>query len=185
VAAGDPLPLCQEDVRWRGAAIEFRIYAEDPYSNFYPSPGVITRLAVPEGPGVRLDNGVYNGWTVPVEYDPLLAKLAVWAAGRAEALARAGRALREYHVGGIHTTIGFFREVLGDGRFRAGDLDTGFIDEFLARRGGGGRPSGEMEAVAALVAAIHTMERGARDGSGAPRAARSRWLEAGRNELLR
>ncbi len=102
--------------RWRGSAIECRIYAEDPANNFLPFPGKITRLTEPAGPGVRLDGGVYEGWTVPMDYDPLLAKLAVWAATRDEAAARAVRALGEYRVGGIRTNIGFFRQILEDPR---------------------------------------------------------------------
>ena len=80
IAAGEPLEWRQEDMQRRGVAIECRIYAEDPVNNFFPSPGVITRLQVPAGPSVRLDSGVYEGWRVPLEYDPLLSKLAVWAA---------------------------------------------------------------------------------------------------------
>ena len=183
VAAGEPLPLTQEDVCWRGAAIEFRIYAEDPYNNFYPSPGRITRLTRPLGPGVRLDGCVYEGWTVPIEYDPLLAKMAIWAGSRPEAIARSIRAFREYDVAGIRTNIGFFRQILEDARFREGDLHTGFIDEFFSRRRAV-PPDPEMEMVAALVAAIHAMERTAHTEA-RPRNARSRWLEAGRNDLLR
>ena len=88
IAAGRALPFTQEDVAWRGAAIECRIYAEDPNNDFLPSPGKITRLHDPSGPGIRLDSGVYEGWTVPMEYDPLLAKLAVWADTREDAIAR-------------------------------------------------------------------------------------------------
>ena len=80
IAAGEPLTWRQEDVRMRGASIECRVYAEDPANNFFPSPGLITRLQEPAGPGIRLDSGVYEGWQVPLEYDPLLSKLAVWAA---------------------------------------------------------------------------------------------------------
>ena len=82
IAAGEPLAWRQEDVQMRGAAIECRIYAEDPANNFFPSPGLITRLQVPAGPGIRRDSGVYEGWQVPLEYDPLLSKLAVWATDR-------------------------------------------------------------------------------------------------------
>ena len=96
-------------------------------------PGKITRLTRPHGPGIRLDGCVYDGWTVPMEYDPLLAKLAVWADTRDAAIARMMRALREYDVGGIRTNIGFFRQILEDPEFRAGHLHTGFIDEFFAR----------------------------------------------------
>ncbi|MCJ7501682.1 MAG: acetyl-CoA carboxylase biotin carboxylase subunit, partial [Acidobacteriia bacterium] len=92
IAAGEPLRWRQEDVRLRGAALECRIYAEDPANNFFPSPGLIQRLQAPRGPGIRSDSGVYEGWTVPLEYDPLLAKLVVWGNDRAEAVARLRRA---------------------------------------------------------------------------------------------
>lgn len=182
VAAGEPLPIRQQDVSWRGAAIEFRIYAEDPHNNFYPSPGTITRLTRPMGPGIRLDGCVYEGWTVPIDYDPLLAKLAVWAGSREEAVARAIRAFREYDVAGIKTNIGFFRQILEDGRFRGAELHTAFIDEFLARRPDS-LPDFEQRTVAALVGALHTLDRAA----ASPPAARerSRWFEAGRDALLR
>ena len=133
IAAGEPLGLVQEDIEWRGAAIECRVYAEDPDQNFLPSPGKITSLAQPSGPGVRLDSGIYEGFTVPLDYDPLLAKLAVWAGTREDAIARMSRAVREYHVGGIRTNLDFFRRILADPQFREGRLDTGFIDRFLAR----------------------------------------------------
>src|SRR5579863_3422534 len=94
IAAGAVLPFSQEQVTWRGSAIECRIYAEDPYNSFLPYPGKLTRLTRPMGPGIRLDGCVYEGWTVPMEYDPLLAKLAVWAPARAEATERMIRALR-------------------------------------------------------------------------------------------
>ena len=147
----------QEEVAWRGSAIECRIYAEDPYNDFLPYPGKITRLTRPLGPGIRLDGCVYDGWTVPMEYDPLLAKLAVWAGTREEATARMIRALREYDVGGIRTNIGFFRQILEDPEFRAGHLHTGFIDEFFERHAGARTPPPrDLAAVAALAAALHT-----------------------------
>jgi len=184
IAAGAALPFTQQDVSLRGWAIECRIYAEDPAQNFLPFPGKIVRLAEPAGPGVRLDSGVYEGWTVPMDYDPLLAKLAVWAPTRAHATARAVRALSEYHVGGIRCNIGFFRRILEDAEFRAGNLHTGFIEEFFERSKilESAAPP-EVEAVAALAAAFHA----AAQNSGAePRpAGRSEWLAAGRDELLR
>jgi acetyl-CoA carboxylase biotin carboxylase subunit len=183
VAAGERLPLRQEDVTWNGCAVEFRIYAEDPFNNFYPSPGTITRLTRPLGPGVRVDGCVYEGWTVPMEYDPLLAKMAVWAGTRPETIARAIRAFREYDMAGIKTNIPFFRQILEDARYREGDLHTGFIEEFFARRPETA-PEPEMEMVAALVAAIHTMEKTSNSDT-RPEQRRSRWLEAGRNDLLR
>jgi acetyl-CoA carboxylase biotin carboxylase subunit len=181
IAAGGHLTIRQDDVRWTGSAIECRIYAEDPYNNFLPSPGRLTRLTRPLGPGIRLDGCVYEGWTVPMEYDPLLAKLAVWAGTREEAIGRMLRALREYEVGGIRTNIGFFRQILEDPEFRAGNLHTGFIDEFFARTAPPAPPP-ELAAVAALAAALHAA---ASAPSPAPAAPASRWLEAGRSELLR
>ena len=185
VAAGEPLPWRQEDVQMRGAAIECRIYAEDPANNFFPCPGMIRRLQAPRGPGVRSDSGVYEGWTIPFEYDPLLAKLAVWAGDRTEAIARLRRALDEYEVFGIKTTIPFFRRVLEHPDFVAGRIDTGFIDRALA---GGilseGGPAPEEEGVALLAAALDALQP---PPNGAPlslSAAGSRWKAAGREALL-
>jgi acetyl-CoA carboxylase biotin carboxylase subunit len=182
IAAGARLPFRQDEVEWRGAAIECRIYAEDPYNHFLPYPGKLTRLTRPMGPGIRLDGCVYDGWTVPMEYDPLLAKLAVWAATREQAIARMIRALREYDVGGIRTNIGFFRQILEDAEFAEGRLHTGFIEEFFARRRPCAAPA-EFQAVAALAAALYTSARGERGGSAA--AGVNAWLAAGRDGLLR
>ena len=130
VASGEKLPITQDDVFMRGSAIECRIYAEDPENNFFPSPGRIAMLRTPSGPGVRDDSGVYEGWTVPIEYDPLISKLATWADTREETIARMQRALREYRIEGIKTNIVFFLDVLSDPDFRRGDFDTGFIERF-------------------------------------------------------
>ena len=183
IAAGARLPFTQEQVTWRGSAIECRIYAEDPYNNFLPYPGRLTRLTRPLGPGVRLDGCVYDGWMVPMEYDPLLAKLAVWADTREQAAGRMIRALREYDVGGIRTNIGFFRQILEDAEFRAGRLHTGFIDEFLERDRPAPAPA-EFRAVAALAASLHTMSRSAAAAQ-AEAPTNNRWLQAGRGDLLR
>lgn len=134
IAAGERLTIKQEDVRWTGSAIECRVYAEDPEKNFLPSPGKITRLRTPSGPGVRDDSGVYEGWEVPLFYDPMISKLAAWGATRDEAIARMKRALGEYHVGGIRTTIPFFQAVLEDEEFQRGETDTSYIARFLERR---------------------------------------------------
>jgi len=182
MAAGEELRLRQEDIAWRGSAIECRIYAEDPYNNFFPSPGKITRLTRPLGPGVRLDACVYEGWTVPVDYDPLLAKLAVWNGTRDSAVARMLRALREYDVAGIHTNIAFFRQILEDQEFREGRLHTRFVDEFLERRKPFDPPP-DLEYIAALVAAFDVTRRAAPAENGTP--TRSRWLDIGRHEALR
>jgi acetyl-CoA carboxylase, biotin carboxylase subunit len=133
VAAGEKLPFQQEDIQLRGHAIECRIYAEDPDNNFFPSPGQITRLISPSGPGIRRDSGMYEGWTVPIEYDPLLAKLIGYAETRDQAIDRLLRALYEYFVGGIKTNVSLFRRILKDPDFRAGKIDTGFLERLLTR----------------------------------------------------
>ncbi len=179
IAAGERLTVRQEDVRWEGSAMECRIYAEDPERQFLPSPGRITRLEEPAGPGVRLDSGIYEGWDVPVEYDPLLAKLAVWAPSREAAVARMKRALGEYVIAGIATNLAFFGEIMDDAGFRAGALSTAFLDEFFARRKLSA-VSPEAEAVAALAAVL-----GQRKVNGGGKLAASAWLQTGRESLLR
>src|SRR5919206_1008356 len=134
VASGAPLSFSQETVEWRGHAIECRVYAENPENDFLPSPGRITHLRVPAGPGVRDDGGVYEGAEVSIYYDPLISKLATWGRTRLEAIERMRRALGEYTVGGIKTTLPFFRQVMCDEEFVAGRLDTGFIERFNRRR---------------------------------------------------
>jgi acetyl-CoA carboxylase biotin carboxylase subunit len=185
LAAGEPLPFRQEDVQWRGAALECRVYAEDPDREFFPSPGKILQLDRPAGPGIRLDSGVYPGWTVPIDYDPLLAKLAVWADTREGAIRRMLRALGEYHVAGIKTNLSFFGQVLRDPLFRQGALHTGFLEEFFQRRPATAGDS-DLDAVASVVAAIHASENNANGSAAEPAAApRSRWRDQGRNGLLR
>ena len=149
VAAGEPLPFQQDDITIRGHAIECRVYAEDPDNNFFPSPGQITRLISPSGPGIRRDSGMYEGWTVPIEYDPLLAKLIGYAETREQAIQRLERALYEYFVGGIKTNISLFRRILKDPDFRAGKLDTGFLDRLLANKAAHTDPRRELIAVVA------------------------------------
>ena len=134
VAWGEKLSFTQEDVTLRGHAIECRVYAEDPDNNFLPSPGRITRLRLPHGPGVRDDGGVYEGAEVSIYYDPMISKLAVYGKDRAEAIERMRRALMEYEVGGIRTTLPFFRQIMEDQEFIDGKLDTGFIPRFNERK---------------------------------------------------
>jgi acetyl-CoA carboxylase biotin carboxylase subunit len=183
IAAGERLGLRQEDIRPRGAALECRIYAEDPENNFFPSPGQITELEAPAGPGVRDDSGVYEGWAVPLEYDPLLSKLVVWGGDRAEAIARMRRALSEYTISGIRTTIPFFRRVLEHPDFVAGRIDTGFVDRFLRRERISDEQSVEEEERVAVIAVAfdHWRRGGAR---AAPSPPESRWKAAGRESLL-
>ena len=154
IAAREHLTIQQSDVRWTGSAIECRIYAEDPENNFLPFPGKITYLSEPSGPGIRLDSGVYQGWNVPYDYDPLLAKLVAWAPDRDTAINRLKRALTEYKVGGIRTNLAFFTEVLNDEAMQRGELSTAFLEGFFARRKPASPPTPELEAVAAIVAAL-------------------------------
>ncbi len=176
----DPASLLEP----RGHAIECRIYAEDPESGFMPSPGRISNLRVPHGPGVRDDSGVYEGGDVPIFYDPLISKLITWGESRPDALARMRRALSEYEVLGIKTTIPFFQWMLEDEDFLAARFDTGFIDRKLAERNGQPlrQPSALHEDLAAIAVAVSQMAKGsvlaARDRP-------SRWKDESRLSSLR
>jgi acetyl-CoA carboxylase, biotin carboxylase subunit len=183
IASGERLTLQQSEVQWRGSAIECRIYAEDPDNGFLPSPGKISYLEQPSGPGVRLDSGVYQGWTVPLDYDPMLAKLAVWAPARETAIERMRRALSEYVVEGIRTNIQWFDEILRDPEFIGGRLSTAFLDHFKRRE----HPPADIEAdaVAALVASLVMSPQISKSAPVAQGTKRSAWLDAGRSELLR
>jgi acetyl-CoA carboxylase, biotin carboxylase subunit len=134
IAAGERLPFTQNDIQIRGHAIECRIYAEDPENNYFPSPGRITLLLQSAGPGIRCDSGVYEGWSVPLDYDPLLAKLIGYGTDRDQAISRLTRALDECFVGGIKTNISLFRRILRDRDFRAARLDTGFLDRMIKHK---------------------------------------------------
>ena len=134
VAAGEKLSFTQDEVSLNGHAIECRIYAEDPENNFLPWPGRIERLRIPQGPGVRDDGGVYEGSEVSIYYDPMISKFAAYGRDRREAIDRMRRALMEYEIGGIRTTIPFFRQVMEDVEFIEGRLDTGFIERFNERK---------------------------------------------------
>jgi acetyl-CoA carboxylase biotin carboxylase subunit len=183
IARGERLLLDQTDVEQRGHAIECRVYAEDPEAGFLPSPGRILALRVPDGPGVRDDSGVYEGWEVPVHYDPLISKLIVWAGSREEAIQRMRRALSEYKVVGIQTTLPFFERALRHPAFVAGDIDTSFVEALLAEGARGpSRPGPVQAAVAAAAVEVWrerqaTRLRPASDGGG-----RSPWWDAGLRE---
>jgi acetyl-CoA carboxylase, biotin carboxylase subunit len=132
VAAGERLPIAQQHVALRGHAMECRIYAEDPENHFFPWPGQIKLWRTPHGPGIRLDEGVYEGWTVPGEYDPLLAKLIASGRDRAETLARLERALEELGIAGIRTNAALFQKIIADAEFQSGTIHTRWLDERLA-----------------------------------------------------
>jgi len=160
IAAGEPLGYTQDEVSWRGWAIECRIYAEDPYQEFMPSPGEIKGLRTPGGPWVRDDSGVYEGCTVPIHYDPMISKLIVWGLDRHEAIRRMARALREYQVVGVRTTIPALLRIMDHPEFVAGRLSTHFLEHALAKD----RPEaeGKHRAVALVAAALVGYERSGR-----------------------
>lgn len=133
IAAGHRLPFAWETITPRGHAMEVRLYAEDPDNNFFPSPGKILSRHEPSGPGIRLDEGVYGGWTVPMDYDPLLGKLIAWGNSREEAIARLRRALEEYSVTGIKTNAALFRRILTEPEFVRAEIHTKWLDELLHR----------------------------------------------------
>ena len=171
VAMGEPLWITQNDLQQVGHAIELRVYAEDPTNNWAPSPGPVPSYREPTGPWVRVDGAVYAGSEVPIYYDPMVAKLAVWGVDREAALQRADRALREYHVRGIQTSIPFFRAILQDPDFRSGRYSTAFLDPERMRRLIDAMPPAQPE-VAAIVGAIAAYERDlARAAAPEPRAA--------------
>jgi len=158
IAAGEPLRIDQSDLGIRGHAIEARIYAEDPDRRFLPSPGEISVYRPPGGPGVRVDSGVEAGSRVSVHYDPMIAKLVVWGAERPEAIARLERALAEFSVGGIRTSLPFHRRVVRHPVFREGRYDTSFIDSHMADVADPSRAKDservELQGVARLLAAV-------------------------------
>jgi acetyl-CoA carboxylase biotin carboxylase subunit len=196
VAAGAQLSFRQEDILWQGHAIECRVYAEDPENNFFPSPGRITFLRVPQGPGIRDDGGVSEGDEVSIHYDPMISKLAAWGRTRAEAIDRLRRALDEYAVGGIKTTLPFFRQVVRDTEFIAGQLDTGFIERFRERTRGTGVPPVSFHAqdaratdqdiaiIAAALAYSRSQHNAAPNNQPGNQNRQSKWKLAGRAAAL-
>ena len=181
IAAGEKLTIKQDDVRWNGSAIECRVYAEDPENNFFPSPGRLTQYEEPSGPGVRVDGGVYPGWTVPLDYDPLLAKLTVWSDTRSSAIERMRRAVAEYRVLGIKTNLGLFAQLMSDAGWVAGDLDTGFLDRFM-QKFEQQKPSAESTLASVLAAAQVVTQKPAATHS---IESASLWRAAGRRGLQR
>ncbi len=185
VAWGEKLSFTQDDVQLTGHAIECRVYAEDPENNFLPSPGTITRLRLPQGPGVRDDGGIYEGAEVSIYYDPMISKFAVHGKDRAEAIDRMRRALMEYEVGGIKTTLPFFREVMIDPEFIAGNLDTGFITAFNERRKSveADEETHDMAAIAAALAFSENQKTVSVTNNGGQAA--SQWAMSGRAAAMK
>jgi acetyl-CoA carboxylase biotin carboxylase subunit len=177
VASGEPLDFTQADVRLRGHAIECRITSEDPAAGFLPSTGTIRHLEIPSGPGVRWDGGIQQGHDVTLHYDPLLAKLIVYADDRAAAIARMARALDELVITGVETSTPFHRRVMREPEFRDGDFSIEYVadhPELLAPQ-----PTDEMLEAAALAAALledeHRRRRRAPRLDSTPRSGPSTW----------
>lgn len=183
IAAGEALTLEQERITMTGAAIECRISAEDPEHDFTPSVGEIVELVEPGGIGVRVDSGIHEGCRVSVHYDPLVAKLLAWAPTRAEAIGRMKRALAEYVIRGIKTTLPFHRLVMEHAKFIEGDYDTSFVDHVLGRVG----PRKEYRRIAAVAAVLGRMLARERDraGQGRRRPTVDPWKIAGRQAMMR
>ena len=187
IAQGEKLGSEFDDVRPAGHAIELRIYAEDPYHGFVPSPGTIRRLRWPEGPGIRNDAGVYEGAEVPIYYDPLLAKLIAWGRDRDQAMERLGRALSELRIEGIRTTVPLFKALLEDEDFRQGRLDIGMLDRKMGE--GSLAPDRKIEfpELAVIAAALEHLKGQARSSASPVREGgkRERWRQAARQESRR
>ncbi|HEX9190068.1 MAG TPA: acetyl-CoA carboxylase biotin carboxylase subunit, partial [Vicinamibacteria bacterium] len=181
IARGEPLPFRQDDLAQRGHAVECRVYAEDPDNGFLPSPGRILALRPPGGPGVRDDSGVCEGGEVGVHYDPLVSKLVAWGESRDEAIRRMRRAVAEYRIVGVRTTLPFFGRLLAHPDFVAGDFDTGFVERVLAAWNGRGPRSVEIAVAAAAIRAFEARREAgrARPETGGLRAERPRWSTAG------
>jgi acetyl-CoA carboxylase biotin carboxylase subunit len=183
IAAGEKLPFTQESVQLRGHAIECRVYAEDPDNNFFPSPGRITSSIEPSGPGVRVDSGIYPGWTVGVDYDPLLSKLVAYGADRSQAIARMSRAVDEYVIAGVKANLSLFRRILTDSDFLAGETDTGYLARLSNKT-----PitnNGRRQEIAAIAAAIFSALNPV-NGKSVPAQAcgPSAWKQAARTEAM-
>jgi acetyl-CoA carboxylase, biotin carboxylase subunit len=187
IAAGHRLPFAWESITPRGHAMEVRIYAEDPDNNFFPCPGKIVARRIATGPGIRLDEGVYRGWNVPMEYDPLLSKLIAWGNSREETIARLRRALDEYTITGIRTNVSLFRRILTEPEFLSGEIHTKWLDQLLVRP----RPPalalrpGTEQAAAIAAAYWESLQPGSSSTGGqSPQPASSRWKYEGRREQL-
>jgi acetyl-CoA carboxylase, biotin carboxylase subunit len=181
IAAGHRLPFAWETITPRGNAMEVRLYAEDPDNNFFPSPGKIISRPAPSGPGIRLDDGVYEGWTVPNDYDPLLAKLIAWGNSREETIARLRRALEESAITGIKTNVALFRRLLSEPDFLRAEIHTKWLDELLSSKKTEAvtPPNGSLQA-AAIAAALWQAGRSSCTNATQTDAARSKWKQQGR-----
>ncbi len=179
IAAGEKLDIKQEDVLQRGNAIEARIYAEDPDNNFLPSPGKILFLQEPQGPGIRVDSGIYSGWNVPPHYDPILSKLIVWAESRQSAIAKLSQALNNYVILGIKSNIGFLKKIIEIPQFINAELHTHFIDENIKSLA----PKKDLLDIALIASAMSTMNNRKVEKVEVQSSMTNPWLEIGKWEI--
>ncbi|MFQ6064512.1 MAG: hypothetical protein ACE5L6_03460, partial [Candidatus Bathyarchaeia archaeon] len=185
IAAGEELQYKQDDVTMTGHALNCRINSEDPYSDFAPCPGTITKYLAPGGPGVRVDSALYAGYTIPIYYDSLVAKLAVWGMNRDEAILRMKNALNEYVIEGVKTTIPFHRKILDDEYFRKGEIHTAFIQERIGSLAMEEVEGEEVAALSAVLAAyLDTRRRGVAVIPERRVEGTSAWKLAGRRALM-
>jgi acetyl-CoA carboxylase biotin carboxylase subunit len=155
ISLGHPLKYRQEEIRIRGSAIECRIYAEDPEMDFLPSPGIVRIYRRPGGPGIRIDSGAYDGYEVPIHYDPLIAKVIAWGSSRDEAIQRMARGLGEYSVGGIKTTIPFLKGIIESKLFKEGNFHTGSLADILREARPDSRAQEPLPAILAGALSYH------------------------------
>jgi len=185
IAAGHRLPFAWESITPRGHAMEVRLYAEDPANHFFPSPGKILSRRLPTGPGIRLDDGVYEGWTVPPDYDPLLSKLIAWGNSREETIARLRRALDEFAVTGIRTNASLFRRILVEPDFLRGEIHTTWLDELLqASPAASSNSHAGAERAALIAAALWQASQDSSDAAPKADASPSRWKIEGRRRQM-
>ena len=164
--------------------MEVRLYAEDPENNFFPSPGKILSQHQPSGPGIRVDEGVYEGWTVPMDYDPLLSKLIAWGNSREETIARLRRALEEYSITGIKTNTALFRRILAEPDFLKAEIHTKWLDELLQRPHPAARDDANGADAAAIAAAIWQATHNGTNSVNSNIAPESEWKREGRRRQL-
>jgi acetyl-CoA carboxylase biotin carboxylase subunit len=183
IAAGEKLPFTQKDIQLRGHAIECRVYAEDPDNNFFPSPGRISSCLEPSGAGVRLDSGIYPGWNVGTDYDPLLSKLIAYGGDRSQAIARIRRAVDEYIIIGVKTNLSLFRRILADPDFLAGKTDTGYLPRLFRKPQS---PTNDRDREVAVIAAAIYSSLDHANGKRTPAqpSTSSAWKQAARTEAM-
>jgi acetyl-CoA carboxylase biotin carboxylase subunit len=184
IAADHRLPFAWETITPRGHAMEVRLYAEDPDNNFFPSPGKIISRHAPTGPGIRLDEGVYEGWTVPMDYDPLLSKLIAWGNSREETIARLRRALEEYSITGIKTNTALFRRILAEPDFLKAEIHTKWLDALLQRPHHPTHDDSNGADAAAIAAAIWQATHNGNHSAAPAAQPESAWKHEGRRQQL-